>query len=455
MPANEPHPKYDEFLRLWERLRDAAAGEDAVKEKGTLYLPVPPGLKNKGEKSPEYQNYKIRAKYPESVGPAIEGMAGLMSRKEMEVKLPEAMKYLEKLATSDGLDMAGLINRIRHEVLTVGRYVLLVDVQENGGNPYIATYPAESLINWRSDGDKLTMAVFYEQVNEPDPDDPYVMQEIDQWRVCRLQDGQYTVNVYRKDSKDESRLTLQSTTVPKRKGEPLDFVPVVIIGSRDLLPDPDAIPLLSIANKSLHYYRQYADYAMHLFMAANGTTPYAIGDYDVDKDAPQEIGPATIWAFGSANVKVGFIEISGNGIQAQKEELDNISQEIAYATVKVLGDKRAAEATETLRLRFQSQTATLASIAKAKASGLRQALQFAAEWLGVDPDKVEVDPSLEFIRELPDPQVINVLMNGVERGLMPHDILAEYMKQTEMHDMSIEDFLKLAPAALAMDAGGD
>ena len=463
MPVDTTHSKYDELAPFWERMRDAVKGEDQIKKRSTRYLPIPPGL-GKGSESPEYKNYKARARYPETVSPAIEGMVGLMGRKLNEPELPDALKYLENEATPDGLTLSDLINRLRHEVCTVGRYVLFVDLPEDGGDPYIATYAAESVINWRAKDDSLVLIVFEETVAEVDPQDPFVVKDVDQWRVASIEqerdeDGnavgpeRYMVRVYRKNEnagKDESSFYIAEEYAPVRQGKPLDYVPAIIVGSRDLTPEPDAIPLLGVANKSLHYYRQYADYAMQLFMSANGTTPYIFGS----ESAPSVIGPTEVWHAEDPQAKAGYIEVSGAGLEAQKAELDNIKEEIAYATVRVLGDKKAAEAAETLRLRFQSQTATLASISKATSAGLQQALRFCAEWMGANPDAVNVPAEAEFISEEVDAQFMTALYDGIERGFVPDDLLIEYTRRIELHDMDSDEYRKFAAGMMA-EGGGE
>lgn len=462
MPVDSTHKFYDQFFPFWKRLRDAIEGEDTIKERGVEYLPLPTGI-GKGATSQEYINYKARARYPETVSPAVEGMVGLMSRKLNAPELPDALSYLEEEATPDGLPLQDLINRLRHEVCTVGRYVLFVDVDAYGGDPYIATYPTEAVINWRSEGDRLVLIVFAETVDMPDPEDPFTTKEIEQWRVASVEaevddDGnptgteRYVVRVWRKDedAQEDNRFYVYDEAYPVRQGETFNYVPAIIIGSRDITPAPDAIPLLGVANKSLHYYRQYADYAMQLYMSANGTTPYQFGG---DK-APSVIGPTTVWHSEDPQTKAGYIEVTGAGLEAQKAELENIKEEIAYATVRVLGDKKAAEAAETLRLRFQSQTATLTSIAMATAAGLTQALRYCAEWIGANPDEVVVPAEAEFISEEADAQLITSLYDGIERGLIPDDLLINYTQRVELHDMDPDDYRKWA-AGLVAEGGGE
>lgn len=462
MPVDAKHSLYEKAEPFWQRMRDAVSGEDKIKERGTSYLPIPPGL-GKTAQSDEYKNYKARARYPEAVGPAVEGMVGLMGRKLNEPQLPDGLKYLEEDATPDGLPLMDLRNRLWHEVCTVGRYVLFVDVPEDGGNPYIATYPAESVINWRGDAEKLTMVVFAETVDEPDPQDRFKVKEAEQWREAAIEAAvdengeptgseRYVVRVWRKnedDSKSDQKFIVYSEVYPTRKGQTLDYVPAVIVGSRDLTPAPDAIPLLGVANKSLHYYRQYADYAMQLFMSANGTTPYIFG---VSKP-PEVIGPTAIWSSEDPQASAGYIEVTGAGLEAQKAELESIKEEIAYATVRVLGDKKAAEAAETLRLRFQSQTATLASISKATAAGLERALKYCAQWLGATEDEVEVPAEAEFISEEADAQLITSLYDGIERGFIPEDLLIEYTRRIELHDMDPDQYRKVAAGMVAEGQG--
>jgi len=463
MPISSTRPEYDEMIGKWIKIRDAVAGEHAVKAKTVQYLPVPLSVHHvDAEYSRAYKNYLHRAKFPAIVGEAVEAMAGLMSRDPSDIEMPSAMDYLRDRATADALSLDDLENRLRHEVITVGRYVLLVDVPADGGAPYIATYPAESLINWRSDGIDLTLAVFVERVRDENPDDPYEDLIVTQWRECAVEDGRYVVRVWRYDEANREYYIL-SETMPTRRGEPLDFVPAVIVGSRDLVPDPDAIPLLSVVELALHYYRQYADYALQLYMSANATTPYVVGIDTTgqqgapgESEVPEDIGPSSFWLFRNKDAKPGFIEISGQGLEAQKQSLDEIAQQIQDATLKMVGDgRRSAESGEALRLRLQSKTASLASIANATSAGLERAMRFIATWLGVDADEVSVAARTDFIRQPPDPQLLTALYDGIERGLVPIESLAEYAQRTRITDLPTDDYLRAVPAGQGLVSGGE
>jgi len=446
VPVDSTHPQYDAMLPVWRRMRDAVEGEDAIRAKGAHYLPA--GDLKGGEQGRAYRNYLQRARYPEAVADAIDGMVGLMGRKPAEIALPERVEGLKERATPDGLPLDVLLHRARTEVCTTGRHALLVDLDDSG-EPVIAEYRAETLINWRADGDTITLAVFYEEVEGEDGDE-FERETVEQYRVCRLDAGGfYAVELYRRTG-DEGKLALYDRVEPLRKGERLTFVPVVPLGSRDLLPAPDAVPLRAVANKSLHYYRQYADYAQQLHWSSMATTPYMTG---IDgESAPSTIGPGTMLCLSDPSASVGFLETSGQGGELQREELRQIETEIARATVQALSEgRRQVESGEALRLRFQSQTATLASIATSTAEGLKRALRWCAWWAGADEDAVTVEQSTSFISESPDAGLLNALYEGVDRGQVPLDVLHGYLRRTELTDMDAETLRQWTPAALGIE----
>ena len=468
MPVDSRHPDYDAHAPFWTVMRDAVGGEDAIKRKGSTYLPVPSGMAQGHssipradfpgsgvEQSPAFKNYLARARYPEMVAPTVEGMVGLMGRKAADVELPPSMEYLREQATIDGLTLDALMDRLRHEVAVTGREILLVEVDEQG-LPFIVTYPAEAVTNWRTDGEDVTLLVLEEQVLEPG-EDQFEHVSVTQWRSLELVDDTYTVNLYRLG--DDNRPVLVDTIVPEmRGGATLGFIPAVFVGSRDLLPQPDSIPLLAVANKSIHYYRQSADHGMQIYMAAHGTTPYIFGVPDTE--APSAIGPAELWTSEQPDAKAGFIEVSGAGLDASKTYLDETKQEIIQATIQAMSEsKRDAEAAETLRLRFQAQTATLTSIATATARGLEKALRMAAFWLGVNDEPtgeaVTITQPTQFITEQPDATVLMALSNLVERGQVPAELLSRYTRRTELHEMDDEEFIRLAPSFVASDPGDE
>jgi hypothetical protein len=91
------NPQYDKWLPVWKKCRDAIEGQEWVHEQGEIYLPNP------AQWNPElYKAYKLRATYFNACGRTLDGMTGLIFRKQPEVVHPTALKPI-----ADDIDMAG------------------------------------------------------------------------------------------------------------------------------------------------------------------------------------------------------------------------------------------------------------------------------------------------------------------------------------------------------------
>src|SRR5690606_41220254 len=73
------HPDHVKFAPLWEKTRDACAGEDVVKSKGELYLPDPAeGVDaDEGYKRTRYKHYLRRAVYYNAKGRTRQSHVGI------------------------------------------------------------------------------------------------------------------------------------------------------------------------------------------------------------------------------------------------------------------------------------------------------------------------------------------------------------------------------------------
>jgi hypothetical protein len=90
------------MLPLWRQVKDAAAGEHAVREAGELYLPRP----NAEDRSPEnlarYHAYLQRAVYYNAAGRTLSGLTGIAFRRWPEIVLPAGLDYLKGDADGAG-----------------------------------------------------------------------------------------------------------------------------------------------------------------------------------------------------------------------------------------------------------------------------------------------------------------------------------------------------------------
>lgn len=461
------HPRYLEFAPRWGLMRDSAAGEDQIKAKGTSYLPMKSGnavIENPVEKARVYDLYKTRAEFPEVVAPTIRGAVGVMLVKPANVELPEALEHLRERATLDGLTLDALHRRIGMEVMTTGRYGLLPGLTSNG-TPYLSGYVAESIINW----DTASGVPDYVVLDETAPVRDKVTgrwSTATKLRECMVHDGVYMAREWVRIDDEWVAGEEMAATTPRGAG--LDFLPFVFVGSLDLTPDPDDVPLYGLAKLAVRIYRMDADYSFSLHMTSE-PTPVAIGFDDPvsaiqEGYAPKTLGSSVLWILPKGG-DAKYLEFSGPGLEKQANAIQDALDRAAQFGAQVLQSGQSAESGEALKLRAASQTATLTGIAQTTAAGLEKALRNIAIWIGANPDEVVVTPNLEFFERRMSAQEIQALVAAWQSGAMSHRALFERLQQggvihedktyedeeKDISDDDVDDFALMTSADSAND----
>jgi hypothetical protein len=429
MSVDSRHPLYDEHREDWLQMRHTYRGERIVKEEGFRYLPPTSGmeadglekLEQKGRKA--YDAYRKRARFPEAVREAVEALLGVMHRKPPTIQLPPTMEMLHDRATARNESLELLLRRVNEEQLVTGRVGILADVIDRGdraGDPYLAMYEGEDVINWdegRSDDlevQNLNLVVIDE--TEFERVRGFTWEEVKKYRVLLLGDpsdtveesttssargnepvenvaegeGLYRAGVFREE---KTTFTEERMVAPSIRGRTLSKIPFAFINSKDVVAEPDEPPLLGLSNLALAIYRGEADYRQALFMQGQDTL-VVIGGGDDDEHRTG--------AGASINLTIGgdakFIGVDSSGLSEMREALVNDYDRAAQKGGQLLdntgGDKESGEA---LRVRVAARTATLTQVALAGAAGLQHVLRIVAEWLGADPEEVVVTPNLDFV----------------------------------------------------------
>ena len=410
MPVDSKHPLYAVFFPDWDTMKDTYAGERVVKGRGEVYLPATSGQKEDGFTTGQpgrdaYEAYRARASFPDVVRDAVETMVGVMHHKPPVIELPSVMEPMREAATLKGESLEILLRRINENQLITGRLGLLLDVPDGlavGTKPYIALYGAVSILNW-DDGRReelvaqnLNLVTLNE--SEYERKDDFEWEFENKFRVLVL--GKPGVNEpkgggpYRVGIFDDAGIAFTETGLitPSLGGRTLDQIPFVFVNSTDVVPEPDAPPLLGLARLALTIYRGEADYRQGLFMQGQDTL-VVIGSTD---DTQLRTGAnASIQIPQGGDAK--FIGVDSSGLSEMRQALENDKAQASEKGGQLLdttgGQKESGDA---LKIRVSARTATLNQIALAGAFGLQSILRIAAVWLGADPEKVIVTPNLDF-----------------------------------------------------------
>lgn len=427
MTITDRPPDYESFASQWQRLRDALAGGDAIKARGTTYLPKP-----EGQTLAAYQAYTARARWYDVPDRTRCGLLGSLFRKEPALTAPAKLEAgLDGLSVS-GLPFATLLRQIAGEVLALGRIGLLVDMPGDrplGALPLWACYAAERIEDWqqtRVDGRLITSRV---KLAEPDTSDS---DEATQFRELILVDGLYEVRIWRRTGGGFRGETWQIAEQhrPTKGGQRLTYIPFSFIGVQDLDPDVEKPPLLGLVDETLGHYQLSADYRQSLFLTAQ-PTPYLLGF--AEDERPNQIGSGALWASRNAEAKVGMLEFQGAGLAAIRQAmLDSEARMVLLGARFFERDKAGVETAEAHRLRFSADGATLTTIARTVGDGVTQALKWSADWAGLEPAAVSLQPNRDFLPENLSSQDLMALLELWQQGAIDRDDLDANLKKGEV-----------------------
>ena len=404
----EVHPQYSIFAEDWKLMRDCYRGQRRIKQEGTLYLPATQsmildgqgkGAEQIGQKA--YDAYRKRARFPNFTREAIQMAIGMMHSQPPEIKLPRVM---ENIRSSRGESLPDLLRRINVEQLLTGRIGIMVDLPTNPlpgeDMPYLTTYAAERLINW-DDGtvDELVPQVLNLVVlNETESERKNVFEWKleDKYRVLIIGDdeenevrGIYRQGVFRENSYLESAMR-----TPSWRGRTLNKIPFIIVNSSDLVSTPDDPPLLDLGNLCISIYQGDADYRQNLFMQGQDTFITIGGAFDDDDNV-------RIGSGAHINLPMGgdakYVGVTSQGFAEQRQSLEKLEARAGSMGAQTLDTtSRERESGDSLRIRVAARTADMNQVVETGAMGLEQALKVAAEWIGEDPNEVEIKPNKEF-----------------------------------------------------------
>ena len=417
MPITDPHPEHLAASALWARMRDCAAGEEAVKARRLEYLPRPGGQSERA-----YRAYLARAVWYGATERTLNGLAGAIFRHPPAVEAPEALTTQLDSIAADGGPFEGLAQSVTREALLAGRAGLLADRPADAeGTPYLALYPAESILNWesapRAGRQRLTRLVLRE--------------DMERCRELLLDaSGHYRVRLWRRKSRQTGSYEISQEHRPTRAGQPLESIPFGFVGARSLSPAVEKPPLADLAGMNLAHYRNSADYEQSLFLTGQ-PTPWIAGRLEA-RERPTSIGSGTIWHLPEG-CSVGMLEFTGAGLEALRQAmLDKEARMVQLGARLLEAPKRAAETAEAVRLRGVAEASSLSILAETVGRGLTQALRHLAWWQGLDPAAISVRLNRDFVEaRLTAPDIL-ALVESWQKGAISRRTLHDNLRDGEV-----------------------
>jgi len=419
------HPLYDSMSDSWQSCRDCVAGQKAIHAAGERYLP-----KLTDQTDSDYQAYKTRAQFFNATWRTISALSGMIFRRPPVIDVaPSVEPYLDDV-TMSGISFHILAQRATLEVLTTGRLGVLVDypqqsvegmtladAQKLNLRPSMNTYPAESIINWKTTWSRnrtvLSMVVLTESA-ALEPDNEFEHKTETRYRVLDLFNNQYRVRVFRINDKKEDE-QVGKDLFPLMNGKPLDFIPFYFIGVDDMTPEIDDPPLNDLVDLNLDHYRLDADYKHGLHFTGL-PTPVVAGYTRENENEKLYVGSSSAWVFPDPQAKATYLEYTGQGLSAIQAAKASDEQNMAILGARLLSsEKKAVETAQTAQIHRAGESSILSAISSTISIGLTMALNTFCEWAG-SPGKWSVVLNDEFMPPEVTPQELAEWLKGWQMG---------------------------------------
>lgn len=411
MPVSSVREELRKKLKQYELIEDCLAGEQQVKYRRTKYLPMPNPDDTSVENLARYESYITRANFFNVAQRTQLGLRGQIFLRDPLVEIPSLLEPMVEDATGSGVSLQQVAQELTDKALGFGRVGLYADypnttteagqgtsradLESGNVKPTLKVVEPKDAINWRVKrrGAKtiLSLVVFREDYEEED--DGFETKKKDQWRVLRLVDDVYTIEIYR--SKTGSQ-PAESYIPTDGAGNTFDEIPFVFIGSVNNDPTIDAPPMYDICSINIAHYRNSADYEESVYVVGqptlwvSGLTQKWLDDVMKGEVRMGSVGGIPLPVDGAAGI-----------LQAEPNTMAKDAMEMKQGQMLALGAK-LVEASQIERTATEadhdnvSETSVLATIAKNVGSGMQFALRFAARFVGQDDSAIAYELNTEF-----------------------------------------------------------
>lgn len=464
MSVEQEHPLFTARSHQWRMIRDCIEGEEAIKRAGEKYLP-----RAAGASIEQYKRFQLRARFINYTGRTLDGLHGLIFRRDPIIECSDEFK---KLGILDNIDRRGTsIYQFSSDTVYDNMQTLwggyLADYPETGGSingleaeqkgikGYLRYYPAESVINWRytviNGREQLCLVVLREESDVPIGDEFSHDLSI-QYRVLDINNGVYRQRVIYEDGKDE-------------QGKPvlaIKEIPFYVYGEYEneipffpIVKNPEKPMLMDMAYANIGHYQKSADYenGVHLTTIPTG---YVTGHKPLkDENGNDEIinlGADSFLVFEEEEAKVGTLVFSGAGLTHSETALANAISDMAIlGTRLVTPEKGVTESADSAKIHRAGENAVLATYAKNVSSAITLGLKKIAKWEGVDTN-ISFELCTDYDTLAFDPNALNALANLAEAGKLPMPYVYENLRNGE-YASSKSDYEEYATAIMMEQLG--
>lgn len=395
--------------KLYRVISDCIGGETVVKAASTRYLPIPNDGSDAKANSARYGAYLLRAVFYNVTKRTIDGLCGQIFSRDPLIEVPDAMDFVKTDADGAGVSLTQVANRACRLDLAYGRAGLLVDYPTTDGaltaaqlasgdiRPVLTLYEPEKIINWRtiSRGARQVLSLVVLEECYESADDGFEAIERKQWRVLKLVNNVYTVEIH-KDTGNGGAKSITSTIPTGKDGQPFNEIPFTFIGAEDNDSTVDEPPMYDIAALNISHYRNSADYEESVFMVGQPTPVFTGLTEDWSKNVMK--GEVFLGSRGAILLPVGgdakLLQAAPNSMPM--EAMQHKEKQMVALGAKVVEKRAVVRTASEANIDYSTESSVLSSIAKNVSAAFTIGLKWMTQFTGEDATNIKFELNTDF-----------------------------------------------------------
>lgn len=422
------HPKYDEYVGVWEMIDDCLAGSTAVKDRSVTYLPKTEGMASDPVMGDViYKRYLHGALYPEHAQDFFIASTGLLKQKDPLVNFPDVMhkEFIPAPAYDSDKSFYDVYSEVQDGVMKYSRCGVLLDPPDTYEKklhkfPLMSIYNTYKIINWgysQYKGRRVLSWILLDESYYETTGENFSSQLKDKYRFLGLKTkddaghdldsplyytytGETNIrSIFNPPMPNSDGVILDSVsgvviTYPNINGKYLDRIPFFCFTGTRISLEPERPIVQSLCEACIYIYNLSADYKEYLYKQGFGIM-FGRG-FETDQTIYTGTNKAIIVASPDADLKM--VESSGNGLAEYRLAVSNAidyAKSLGLAILKGNGDETGVSVAK----RQGFKTASLKSISKTVGEGFTQIAKTAAEWAGLSEDEISnisISPNTDF-----------------------------------------------------------
>lgn len=393
-------PEYEAMVPLWDQIQDCEDGETAIKSKTIGYLPMPNVTDQSDVNKARYAAYVLRAVFYNFTARTLKGFVGMVYQKDPQTEITPALAILETDVDGSGVSLLQQSQKTLASVVSKGRAALLVDFPVTEKNltkqdlidgqihPTIIRLKPEQIINWRTKvvGSKTVLSLVTITEKAVESDNGFEESLVDQWRVLKLVDGVYLIELWQVDASSGEEVVIDTINPRDGNGNPLNFIPLTFVGSVNNDPAIDQPPLYDLSVLNIAHFRNSADYEEACFILGQ-PTPWISGldQAWVDENFKEgiQLGARTAVLLPDGS-EMGLLQVEPNTMP--KEAMEAKERQAVALGAKLVEQKTVQRTATESASDNASDSSVLGAAANNVSEAYGVALKYASIFLGKEEE---------------------------------------------------------------------